>query len=83
MRVTTVDDRCRLFFFDFFDEFDRFFGENLIDLTNLGLSQTLWKTLRNARGLARLFEFEEFEQEFEEDFEIHSDTLRPFGWRRI
>ena len=24
---------------------------------------------RNARGLARLFEFEEFEQEFEEDFE--------------
>ena len=40
-------------------------------------------SLRNARGLARLFEFEEFEQEFEEDFEIHSDTLRPFGRRRI
>ena len=25
------------------------------------------------------FEF----KEFEEDFEIHPDTLRPFGWRRI
>ena len=35
--------------------------------------------MRTARGLARLFEFEEFE----EDFEIHLDTLRPFGWRRI
>ena len=38
---------------------------------------------RNARGLARLFEFEEFDQEFEEDFENYSDTLRPFGWRRM
>ena len=36
-------------------------------------------TGRNARALARLFEFEEFE----EDFEIDPDTLRPFGWRRI
>ena len=81
MRVTTVDDRCRLFFFSiFFDEFDRFFGEKLIDLTNLEADQ---RGGRNARGLARLFEFEEFEQEFEEDFEIHPDTLRPFGWRRI
>ena len=35
--------------------------------------------LRNVRVLARLFEFEEFE----EDFENCPDTLRPFGWRRI
>ena len=39
--------------------------------------------VRTARGLAGLFEFEEFEQEFEEDFEIRPDTLRPFGWRRM
>ena len=35
--------------------------------------------MRNARGLARHFEFEEFEQEFEEDFENesrHAPTLR-------
>ena len=34
---------------------------------------------RTARALARLFEFEEFEQEFEEDFENlfgHAPTLR-------
>ena len=39
----------------------------------------LRRALRNARGLARLFEFEEFEQEFEEDFENesrHAPTLR-------
>ena len=34
---------------------------------------------RNARALARLFEFEEFE----EDFENYLDTLQPEGWRRI
>ena len=35
--------------------------------------------VRTARGLARLFEFEEFEQEVEEDFENefrHAPTLR-------
>ena len=37
------------------------------------------EALRNARGLAGLFEFEEFE----DYFEICPDMLRPFGWRRI
>ena len=45
----------------------------------LGPQRACKSARRNARALARLFEFEEFE----EGFEIHPDTLRPFGWRRI
>ena len=54
----------------------------LIDFGSISETQgtQLRATLRNARALARLFEFEEFE--FEE-FENCLDTLRPFGWRRI
>ena len=61
--------------------FERFLARFWTDLGGPGdPGATSW---RNARGLARLFEFEEFEQEFEEDFENCLDTLRPFGWRRI
>ena len=37
------------------------------------------RPVRTARGLARLFEFEEFEDKFENCL----DMLRPFGWRRM
>ena len=41
------------------------------------IKSELWGGLRGA--WLDSFEFEEFE----EDFEIRLDTLRPFGWRRI
>ena len=52
-----------------------------IDFGSIWEARGAWikRPVRNARGLARLFEFEEFEQEFEDYFENesrHAPTLR-------